>query len=157
LRFGDVVTAVASLVVILVLVDFLLGIVLIPAIGLDWGGYVTGAVSIFLTAFIVGYVFARKIWEEAGMEAIAKITVLGAVLMVFYVVNFPALGDWTPAVKEAIQKAHPTSTFSTSQWVTLESMALTQTVAINMVMAIVFGFIGLYVGSMLRRPAKSQK
>jgi O-antigen/teichoic acid export membrane protein len=102
LRFGDVVNAVAWLVVILALFDFLLGMVLIPAIGLDWGSYVTGAVSIFISALIVGYICARRIWEESGMETIARITVLGAVLLVFYVVNYPALGDWTPSVKEAI-------------------------------------------------------
>ena len=89
------------------------------------------------------------------METIARITVLGAVaLLVFYVVNYPALGDWTPSVKEAIQKANPTSTFSTAQWVTLESMAWPQTVVINMVMAIVFGFIGSilvqYLGNLPR-------
>ena len=154
MKFGDVVTAVASLVVILALIEFALGIVLIPA-GLDWSGNITGVISLFLASLIVGYVFGRRIWEEAGMEAIAKITVLGAVLMVFYVVNYPALGDWTPAIKEAIQKANPTSTFSASQWVTWETLVLLETVVINMVMAIVLGFIGLYIGSMLRKPKKS--
>ncbi len=154
MKFGDVVTAVASLVVILVLMEFLLGMVLVPS-GLDPSGNITSIISIFLTSLFVGIVFARRIWAEAGIETIGKITLLGSVLMVYYTVNFPALGDWTPAVKEAIQKANPTSTFSTSQWLTFETMTLLEVVVINMVMAIVFGFIGLYIGSMLRKPKKT--
>ncbi len=154
MKFGDVVTAVASLVVILVLMEFLLGMILVPS-GLDPSGNITSIISIFLTSLVVGIVFARRIWAEAGIETIGKITLLGSVLMVYYTVNFPALGDWTPAVKEAIQKANPTSTFSTSQWLTFETMTLLEVVVINMVMAIVFGFIGLYIGSMLRKPKKT--
>jgi len=154
LKFGDVVTAVASLAVILVLVGFPIDLVLRPALDPVWGGHVSGAVSILLTALIGGYVFAGKIWE-ARMEAIAKITVLSAALMIFYVISSPALADWNPAVKEAYLEANPGTTLSTSEWLSVESMALLQVMFINVVMVLVLGFIGLYVGSMLRRPGKS--
>jgi len=154
LKFGDVVTAVASLAVILVLVGFPIEMVLVPALGTDWATYVSGAVSIFLSALIGGYIFAGKIWE-ARMEAIAKITVLSAALMIFYVISLPALADWNPAVKEAYLEANPGTTLSTSEWLNVESLAILQVMFIDVVMVLVFVFIGLYVGSMLRRPGKS--
>ena len=88
MRFGDVVTCVASLAVIMVLVSVPIELVLVPALAPPWGTLVTQAVSFFLTALIGGYIFARKIWEEAGIQAIAKITVFCAVLWVFYLANW---------------------------------------------------------------------
>jgi len=157
LKFSDVVTCVATLAVILVLVEVPIAMVLVPALGFDSGPTVSGAVSILISALIGGYIFAGKIWEEARMTTIAKITVLAAALMIFYVMSFPALADWAPTVKEAYQEAHPRETLSTSEWLAVEQMVLVQVMLINMVMVLVFGFIGLYVGSMLRRPAKSGK
>jgi len=156
LKFGDVVTCVASLAVILVLVGIPLQMVLIPALGSNWG-YVISAVSFLLTALIGGYIFASKIWEEARMETIARITVLAAALMIFYVISFPSLADWSPTVKQAYQTAHPGTTLSTSEWLAVESLALAQAMLINVVMVLVLGFIGLYVGSMLRQPVKGGK
>jgi len=158
LRFGDVVTCVASLAVIMVLIHFPLLMVLVPALGFYWGLNVSAIISVFLSALIGGYIFAGKIWEEARMEAIAKITVLAAVLMMFAVVmESAALADWAPAVKEAYQEANPTATLSTFEWYAVESMWLSTQVVLNVVIVLALGFIGLYVGSMLRKPVKSQK
>jgi len=157
LKFGDVVTCVASLTVILVLVDVPIAMVLVPALGFDLGPTVSSAVSMLLSALIGGYIFAGKIWEEARMAAIAKIIVFSAVLIVFYVANIPALADWAPTVKEAYLEAHPGETLSTSEWLAVEQMVLVQVIFINVIFVLVFGFVGLYVGSMLRRPAKSGK
>jgi hypothetical protein len=156
LKFGDVVTAVASLAVIMVLVSFPLEMVLVPALGSDWGPYVNLVVSVLLSALIGGYIFAGKIWE-ARMEAVTKITVLAATLMIFYIISFPALAHWNLTVEEAYEAANPGTTLSTTEWLTVESMALSQTMFIYIVMVLVLGFIGLYVGSMLRRPVKNGK
>jgi len=122
--------------------------VLVPVLGCDWGPTVSSAVSFLLTALIVGYIFAGKIWEEARMEAIARITVLAGALMIFYVISVPSLADWAPAIKEV---------WWVGGWFTVESMVLARVIFINVVMVLVLGFIGLYVGSMLRKPVKSQK
>ena len=156
MKFGDVVIAVASLAVILLVIEVPLGVVLIPALGFEWGPTVYSAVSILLSALIVGYIFAGKI-SEARMEAIAKILVLGAVLWMLFLINYSSYADWAPTVKEAYQTAHPETTLSTYEWVIVESMALSQMMFINVVMGLVLAFIGLYAGSMLRRPVKSGK
>lgn len=101
MRFGDVVMAVASLAVILALILFPIQVALVPALGFYWGFNASAIVSVFLSALIAGCIFARKVWEEARMEAIAKITVLGVVLVIFIVImQNAALADWTPWVKD---------------------------------------------------------
>jgi len=157
LKFGDVVTAVASSFVIFILILFPLEIALVPALGLFWGLNVSELVSILLSALIVGYIFAAKIWE-ARMGAITKIIVLSAVLVMFLVsINAAALADWTPWVKETYLEANPTATLSTLEWYIVEGLTLTSQIFWNVVIVLALGFIGLYVGSMLKRPVKSGK
>jgi hypothetical protein len=108
---------------------------------------------------ITGYIFAGKIWE-ARMKAIAKITVLAAALMMFTVViEAAALGTyWTTWVHDAYLNANPdalVSPPSTFDWYAIGSMYLGIQIVLNMVIVLVLGFIGLYIGSMLKRPAKS--
>ena len=151
MRFGDIVMCVASLSVILVLVGIPVEMVLSPALA-EWP-YVTSAISYLLTTLIGGYIFAGKIWEEARIKTIAKITVLAAVLMVFYVISFPALPHWGLAVRDAYEAANPGVELSNSEWFTVESAVLGQIMFIDVVVVLVLGFIGLYIGSMLRRPS----
>ena len=156
MKFGDVVIAVASIAVIAVLIGFPLMLVLIAALGFYLGQNVGAAVSFLLSSLIVGYIFAGKILE-ARREAIAKITVLAAVLVTFNVMFFPTHADWAPYIKETYEAANPGSTLSTLDWFIVELMALSQVMFLNVVIVLVLGFIGLYVGSMLRRPVKSGK
>lgn len=154
MKFGDVVTAVASLVVVDVLILVPLDLVLVSAVGFYWGVNVSGVVSIFLAALITGYIFAGKIWE-ARREAIVKITVLTAALVMLFAMLLPALPAWSPSVREEFQKTFDTTTLSKSEWLGVEMMALSLNVFVNVVGTLVLGFIGLYVRSMLRRPAKN--
>ena len=64
LRFGDVLTAVASLFLITVLFSYPLEIVLIPALGFYLGPTLGALGSVLISSLIVGYIFARKIFEE---------------------------------------------------------------------------------------------
>jgi len=156
LKFGDVVTAVASSAVIMVLIHFPLMIALIPALGSYWGINVSAIISVLLSALIVGYVFAAKIWEESRMEAIAKITVLAALLMAFSVVmEAAAMADWTTWVKEMYLEANPGASLSPFEWYVVEGTYLGSIAFLNVVIVLLLGFIGLYAGSMLRKPKKS--
>ncbi len=145
----------ASLAVIFALIGFPLELVLVPALGVDWGPTISTAISMLISALIGGYIFAGKIWE-ARMEAIAKVTVLSAVLVIFWILSLPSLENWNAAVHEANPAAYPEG-LSTLEWYVVEGMALGQQVFINVVMVLLLGFAGLYVGSMLRQPAKSRK
>jgi len=161
LKFGDVVTCVASIAVIFALIAFPLEMVLFSALGIsgmsNWGYMVSLIVSLLLSALISGYIFAGKIWE-ARREAITKITVLWAALVMLFAIIVPAsIADWGLSVKEEYLAANPGTTLSTSEWVTWEMMFLDFFTFFMVGMALVLSLIGLYVGSMLRRPAKKGK
>lgn len=157
MRFGDLVMSVASIAVISALIAAPLDIVLVSALGLKLGYDISWIVSFFLSALIGGYIFAEKIWE-ARREAITKITVLWAALVSVLAAIVPAtLADWGPMVKEEYLAANPGTTLSTSEWVTWEFVYLGVFTFLVVVVALVSGFIGLYIGSMLRKPVKSQK
>jgi hypothetical protein len=152
-KFGDVVTAVATLAVIMILIHFPLMIVLDMALGYYWGMNVSAIVSVLLSALIGGYIFAGKIWEESGIGAIAKITVLAALLMAFAVImETAAMTDWTAWVKEEYTGTAPSSAF---EWYAVEGMFLGYQVFLNVVIVLALGFVGLYIGSMFKRPAKT--
>lgn len=158
MKFGDIAIAVSSFAVIILFLGVVLGYFMIPAIGWDWGPTASSFVSVLIGGLIVGFIFSKKIWEESGIKTIAKIIVLGAVLaMLYYAAVIPAQGDWTPYVKETFNKANPETTLTTSQWFSVELTALSQEIAINVLFLAALGFIGLYAGSMLKRPQRTQK
>ena len=82
MKFSDVVTAVASLVVISILLDSVfsaLFVLMLPT----GGTCIAGILSILVASLIVGYVFALKIQEESRRGAIGSIVVLSAVVLMF--------------------------------------------------------------------------
>jgi len=81
LRFGDVITAVASLFLVTVLISYPLEIVLISILGLYWGPTIGALISVLLGAFIISYIFSGKINDGDWKEAVFKISVLFTVLM----------------------------------------------------------------------------
>jgi hypothetical protein len=145
--------AVVTASVIMVLVQFLLGWILIPTMGYSWGINVDAIISVFLAFLIVGYIFAGKIWESR-MKAIAKITILAAFVMMFAVMmETAAVGvRWDAWVQEAYTGTTPSSAF---EWYAVDVMFLGYQIVLNVVIVLVLGFVGLYIGSMFKRPAKS--
>ena len=156
MRFGDVLTAVAALFLITVLVSYPLEIVLIPTLGFYLGPTLGALVAVLLSALIVGYTFARRILEGIK-ESIAKISVLFATLMVFsIVINNAALGeDFTQWVRETYQEANPTASLSTFEWYVVGGLFIGSQMFMNTIILLPMSFIGLYVGSMLKKLAKS--
>jgi hypothetical protein len=155
LKFGDVITAVASFAVLVRLVDSVLGIALIP-MNSYWGVDVAGIVSFLVSGLIVGYVFAGKLREESRMISIVKVVVLSAVVIMFAVmIGYGAIGHYSALVDENLRNMYSTSSWTTTDWFAYEMMALHELTAVPVVYALAFNFIGLYLGSMLRKPRKS--
>jgi hypothetical protein len=155
LKFSNVILAVATLAVIDVLVYFVLGIALIP-MNSTWGLNVAFIVSLLVSALIVGYVFAGKIQEESRIRAVGKIAVLlGAVESSVVMLANSANGYYSAWVKETLQSMYSTGAWTTMDWYVYEQLALVEQVALNVVLALVLSFIGLYAGSMLRKPKKA--
>jgi hypothetical protein len=159
LKFGDLVICVASTAVVFALIAFPLEMVWLSALGISgmtsWGYILSLRVSLFLSALISGYIFAGKIWE-ARRESITKIAVLWATLVLLFAIIVPgSIADYGLSVKEEYLAANPGATLSTFEWVTWEYMYLDMFMFLMVGMALVLGIIGLYVGSMLRKPSKS--
>jgi hypothetical protein len=158
LKFSDVILAVATAAVIYALVYYVLGIALIPSMGSYWGLNSAAIVSMLVAGLVVGCVFAGKIQEESKMRAIGKIAVLSGTVMSFAAMISPsANGYYSAWVKENLQSMYSTGAWTTTDWYVHEQLALAGQVALNVLLALVLGFIGLYAGSMLRKPKESQK
>jgi len=157
LKFGDVVTAIASLTVIMVFISGPLTLVLTPALGKFNAFELSGFVSFILSPLIVGYIFARQIWEENRTRTIAKITVIFTVLVMLIILMENATVEYAPMVRADYLKANPTATPSEFDWYNIELMAISSEVFLSGVFMLAITFIGLYIGSMLKKPTKSPK
>ena len=153
IKFGDVITAVAATIVLVAIISFLIGLLFSLSISLasGWGDTIQTAIAFLVSAIIVGFVFARRIWSENGMEAITKMTLLSSVFLILYVANFVAISSWNTLVIQQITDANPGVTFTASQLFNLESRVLGNLVFVNVILAIALGFAGFYIGSKLRK------
>jgi hypothetical protein len=156
LKFGDVITAVASLTVAFVLFDCVFNLALVPVTSSDYGAMAAVIVSILVSGLVVGYVFAGKIQEESRMASIGKVVVLfTAVFGLLITIVYSAIYHYGALVDESLSSMYNTSSWTNTNWFAYEIMMLVVSVALFVVFALVFGFIGLYVGSMLRKPKKT--
>jgi len=155
LKFGDVIVAVASLTVVYLLVYVVLSIALVP-MNSAWGLNASFVVSVFVSAIIVGYVFAGKILEESRMTSIGKVVVLFAIVIMFIVlIGAGALGHSSALVDENLRNTYSTGSWSNSDWVAYEMVALALDMVVNILGALALGFAGLYLGSMRKPSAKT--
>jgi hypothetical protein len=157
LKFGDVIVAVASSAVITLIVGTLLEMALIP-VNSFWGLEVATIVSILVSGVVVGYAFAGNIREESRMASIAKIAILSAVVFLLAVMaGYGALYHFGPRSDETLQNMYHTSSWTNTDWFAYEEMILHIETTLPVVFALVFGFIGLYLGSMHKPSAKTKE
>jgi len=154
LKFGDIITAVASLTVIYILLESVLLAVFVQ-VNSYWGADVALILSILMASLIVGYMFAAKIHEESKRGAISRIVVLFTLVLAFYTMASFTNPYTSDAMKEGLESMFSTGGWTTMDWVSYSAFLMEMMVALYVVLALVFGFIGLYAGSMLRKPRKS--
>jgi len=155
LKFGDVVTAVASLTIIVILIYFPLTLVLTPALGNYEGFELSAFIAFPISAIIVGYIFAQNIWEENRTKTIAKISVLFTVLAMSLIIMENATVEWVPMFRAEYLKANPTADPSAFDWYYIQRLQLIAEDFMLAVFMFALSFIGLYIGSMLKKPTKS--
>ena len=142
--FGDTVYATATVVVISVLLFVPMDLVF----GLElW--FVGRAVSVFIAALIAGLIYAGKL-ADARIVSIAKVIVLGAIVIMF--LTFGILSIAT--VHDFSSEANPVDTWTTLQWASLMTYTFRQ-IFFYVVLLDSVAFMGLYAGSMLRKPKKT--
>jgi hypothetical protein len=158
LKFGDIIIAVASLTVAFFLFDSLLSLALVSATSSDYGAMVAVIVSILLSGLVVGYVFAGKIQEESRRASIGKVIVLfAAVFGLFVMIVYGAVYHYGLMADEVLGSMHNTTGWTNTNWFAYEIMGLSVDTALFVVFALVFGFIGLYLGSMRKPSAKTKE
>ena len=154
MKFGDMITAVASLTVVYILLFAVLFGVMIT-VNTYWGPDIATVVSVLVASLIVGYVFAGKIEENSKRRAIGRIVVLSTVVLTLFTMGLlsnPYIGT---VLEEALESTYSTSGWSTLDWLAHSQLLMLILVALNVVFYLVFGFVGLYVGSMFRKPKTS--
>ena len=150
LKFGDVVTGVASLVLIGFLVDFVLKYVFVP-LNSTMSEMLAYGIAFLAASLIVGYVFALKIQDESRIRAIGGIVVLSTFMLMLFLLAWIANPIASPWVKDSLENLFNTSGWTNYDWSAYLALAVT----LEVVLALVLSFIGLYVGSMLRKPKKT--
>jgi hypothetical protein len=155
LKFGDVIIAVASLFVVVWVINTLLNLVLIPA-STSYGGDVAYILSVLISAPIVGYVFAGKMREESRMASIGKVVVLFTVLMMFAMITGAMARHYPLYIDDQLSSMYNTISWTDAQWFWYETTYLMLVATVYAIFSLLFGFIGLYLGSM-RKPSPKTK
>jgi len=144
LKFSDVIMAAALLFVVTLLLDAFLFVPFAPL-----KNYMTLAASVIgglIASIIVGYLFAVQIREESRLRAVGSIVLLAVAGVMIFFVGWSANPLASPAMKDTMQ-----SIFSTSGWTDYDWYAYTALVtALDIIIGVVLGFVGLFVGSMLK-------
>jgi hypothetical protein len=157
LKFGDVIVVVASLTLGYFLFDCLFNLALIPTTSSDYGAMVAVILSILASGLVVGYIFAGKLREESKRASIGKAAVLFAVVFgILVMIVYAAIFHYGLMVDENLQSMYKVAWTNTT-WFAYELMALSIDTAMFAVFALVFSFIGLYVGSMRKPSAKTKE
>jgi hypothetical protein len=151
-KFGDVITAMASLFLITVLISYPLEVLLISLLGLSLAPTIGALISVLFGALTVGYIFSGQIIESKRW-GLLKISVLFTVLMLFSIVlNNAVLGnyfsDW---VQETYMESNPSASLSTFEWFLIGGLFIGSQMFMNAIVLLVFSLLGLFVGSKLRK------
>ena len=145
MKFSDVIMAAALL--------FVVGLVLCGPLFVLFAPLkssmtsVASIIAVLIVSIIVGYLFAVQIREESRLRAIGSIVLLATAGLMIFMVGWYANPLASPAIKDSIQ-----SIFNTSGWTDYDWFAYTALVmGLEIILFVVLGFVGLYVGSMLKQ------
>ncbi len=100
-----------------------------------------------MAPLFVGYVFALKIREEAKITTISSIVVLSTFALMLFLLAWFANPLASPWIKDQLGRLFDTSEWTNYVWSAFSALAI----ALDLVIALVLSFIGLYAGSMLRK------
>ena len=151
MKFSDVIIATVSLGLLGLILNAFMMFGFISMNNDQLAAMLSTIIASLISSLIVGYVFALKIQEDSRIKAIGVIDVLSAfTLLVFETVwtsNYYG-SEWFQEDFNKLFK--PPSTGWTAYAYAAHAALLISIIAI---LALVVVFIGLYVGSMLRKPS----
>lgn len=151
MKFGDVIVATASLVLIGFMLQTVLHVAFISVVSDPTSDVLAWIIALLVTSLIVGYVFALRIQEQSRIRAVGKIVVLSTLAVLLLTIALtanPMVNEWH---LNNMASMFSTSGWTSSEWVAYSALLFTM----DMVVVAVFSFIGLYAGSMLKKPKKA--
>jgi len=150
LKFSDVVMATAASVLFALILDAILLVLFAPLQPNTTSDLLSFVISYLVVSFVVGYVFALKIQEESRIRAVLDIVVLSNLLGIFFFSIWIASPFGSLWFKDSLNSLFNTSGWTDYQWSAYSALL----VSFDIVVGFVLNIIGLYVGSMLRKPKK---
>ena len=148
MEFGDIVLATAVFFVISVF------FYLMPPIAIVFQYVsVSFVLSVLIAGLIAGFTYAHKIADKR-IKSIAKILALSAVTLAFFTATM-TFTDWNTYA--AAGATHPGSVSTAADFLLAMPYWTAIQIALEWLVGGPFAFIGLYAGSMLRKPKTSQK
>ena len=151
MKFSDVILATAALVLFALILDAIFEVAFVPLKPNTTSDTLSFIISFLAVSLVVGYVFALKIQEESRIRAVLSIAVLSSFLGIFFFsiwIANPLASTW---FKDSLN-----SLFNTSGWTDYEWSAYSAIiVSLDIVIGFVLSLVGLYAGSMLKKPKKA--
>jgi len=154
LKFSDAIIATVSLILFGLILHAFLFVAFGSIAANETSDSLSFVIAILVISLIVGYVFASKIQEQSRIKAIGLIVVLSAFTMLVFISIWIANGFAYPWFKDSLN-----STFNRTTWTDydLEGYAALN-VSFLVIIYMVLSFIGLYIGSIIRKtPAKTKE
>jgi hypothetical protein len=151
LKFSDVIIATVSLVLVGLILDAFLMVAFVPLNSNSMSATLASVIAFLVASLVVGYVFALKIQDEPRIRAIGVIVVLSAFTLAIFQSIWMANSFASPWFRESLNNMFNTSGWTNYDWNAYSAFA----VSVHVIVGLVVIFIGLYVGSMLRKPKKT--
>jgi hypothetical protein len=149
LKFSEVIIAMVSLALVALILDPFLLVAFGSLNPIPTSDTLAGVVSVLAASLIVGYVFALDIQAESRVRAIGAIVVLSAFTYTTFSAIWMANGFAYPWNRDFVNIM-----FNRTAWTDYDLNAYAAlTVSLQAIVCVVISFIGLYVGSMLRKPS----
>jgi ABC-type uncharacterized transport system permease subunit len=154
LKFSNVIMATVSLVLMFTILDSFLLVAFIPLNSSELSDTSAFIISLLVASLVVGYVFALKIQEESRIKAIGAIVVLSAFTLLMgysiWIAN-PSVSPWSmESLNSMFNITSTTPNYDRAAYSSLSSSLIT-------IIGLVLAFIGLYAGSMLKKPSTKTK
>ena len=150
MKFSDVFIATAALDLFGLILYAILLVAFVPLKSNTTSEWLSYIISYLVVALVVGYVFALNIQQESRIRAVLSITVLSSFLAIFFFAIWIANPFVSPWFKDSLSSSINTSGWTDYQWSAYAALF----VSLDVLIGFVFGFIGLYAGSMLRKSKK---
>ena len=151
MKFSDVVIAAVSIVFFALVLDAVLMVAFAPLNSPTMSDELSAIIAPLVVSLIVGYAFALRIQEESRIRAIGSIVVLAATMILFFMAIWISNPFESPWFRDSLTTAYSTSGWTNYDWAAHTAFEVSMIAILVSVMALV----GLYIGSMLRKPKKA--